>query len=270
MFEQQRRRINQTDGQLFRGSALAPTLPFGTEHPAIQTMTQRLLLAAALGVAWLASPGAFAQPSDEALDPALRARAGAPQGFSRVIVRTTSGCVPDDLLRSLRAQRTRHLPMVDGDLVTLPDSSLGTIARDPRVVSVSADRSVRDTDNGESAVDSPAHARAARWIHENLSFDGSGVGIAMVDSGVTAWHDDLTGPARAGQRVVRFVDFIQQRQAPYDDTDGTPWPASWLGTAGLQRRMGGSRRARVSWHEGLSTSTATGKISDVIAAIDCR
>ena len=46
----------------------------------------------------------------------------------------------------------------------------------------------------------------------------------MIDSGITAWHDDLTYQGRStlvkvknGQRVSAFVDFVAGRLNPYDD-----------------------------------------------------
>src|SRR5205814_92247 len=48
------------------------------------------------------------------------------------------------------------------------------------------------------------------------------VGIAVIDSGVTSWHDDLTvnggGSYPYGnQRVAKFVDFVNGQSLPYDD-----------------------------------------------------
>jgi subtilisin family serine protease len=238
-------------------------------------MTKRLLLAVTLGVAWLATPMVPARAAEAALDPALRLRAHAPQGFSRVIVRTRSGCVRDDLLLAVDGRRVRQLPAIGGEVVEVPDTSLDLLASDARVVSVSADRGVRGADqevptagsDGTGAV--PERVRVAQWIRENLGWDGTGVGIAMIDSGVTAWHDDLTGPGRAGQRVVRFVDFVNQRRAPYDDYghgthvagvlagNGADSEGAWAGIA-----PGASLIALKVLDE-----NGDGYVSDVIAAI---
>lgn len=232
-------------------------------------MTKRLLLAVTLGVAWLAAPVALARAAEGALDSPLRARADAPQGFSRVIVRTRSGCVPDDLLLAIRGERARHLPSIGGDVVEIPDTFLDALARDARVLSVSDDRGVRGAVDGLAADDVPERVRAARWIRENLGFDGTGVGIAMIDSGVTAWHDDLTGPGRAGQRVVRFVDFVNQREVPYDDYGHGTHVAGVLAGNGMD-----SNGAWAGVAPGASLIAlkvlddhGDGYVSDVIAAI---
>ncbi|MGE5814864.1 MAG: S8 family serine peptidase, partial [Acidobacteriota bacterium] len=170
---------------------------------------------AMLACAALAVLGPAAQAGDSKLDSVLGVRAAAPRGFSRVIVRTRTGCVPRGVGDARGAQPARHLSAINAVVVTLADSALESIARDSCVLSMSADRPVRETDGGETTSDLPAPG--ARWVRENLGLDGTGVGIAMLDSGVTSWHDDLTGPGRVGQRVVRFVDFVQQRSAPYDD-----------------------------------------------------
>ena len=43
----------------------------------------------------------------------------------------------------------------------------------------------------------------ATWVRDTLGVDGTGVGVAIIDSGVANWHDDL-----GADRVVHFVDFV--------------------------------------------------------------
>src|SRR5205823_8075509 len=56
-----------------------------------------------------------------------------------------------------------------------------------------------------------------------MGYQGDGIGIAVIDSGVAAWHDDLTRGAvyktfpYGDQRVAKFVDFVNGRTMPYDD-----------------------------------------------------
>ena len=76
---------------------------------------------------------------------------------------------------------------------------------------------------------------APRWVAENLGVDGAGVGVAIIDSGVRAWHDDL-----GGNRVVHFVDFVNFQPLPYDDYGHGTHVAGII--AGNGYDSGGARR----------------------------
>src|SRR5436190_1162258 len=59
---------------------------------------------------------------------------------------------------------------------------------------------------------------------KNFGFTGRGVSVAVIDSGITTWHDDLTAGLSTSrllpygnQRVTRFVDFVNGQRLPYDD-----------------------------------------------------
>ena len=85
-------------------------------------------------------------------------------------------------------------------------------------------------------------------------FDGTGVGVAIIDSGITDWHDDL---ARAtgrnglnGQRVSGFVDFVGGAPRPRDGYGHGTHVAGIIAGNGLRRRRrvcGRRARARSSW-----------------------
>src|SRR4029079_4046403 len=86
----------------------------------------------------------------------------------------------------------------------------------PEVFRVHDDRGVF-THNYRTAV-----TVGARAVQETLGYTGAGIGIATLDSGVTAWHDDLTNKSSTNypygnQRVAKFVDFVNGRSLPYDD-----------------------------------------------------
>ncbi|HMF94868.1 MAG TPA: S8 family peptidase, partial [Vicinamibacterales bacterium] len=62
----------------------------------------------------------------------------------------------------------------------------------------------------------------ARTVQNYMGLTGTGIGIAIIDSGITAWHDDLTNRTSklfpyGNQRVAKFVDFVNGRSMPYDD-----------------------------------------------------
>ena len=55
----------------------------------------------------------------------------------------------------------------------------------------------------------------ARAAQQQWGYDGAGVGVAVIDSGIAAWHDDLSYQGSStkvrvvnGQRVTGFVDFV--------------------------------------------------------------
>ena len=92
----------------------------------------------------------------------------------------------------------RHLPLIDSLAVKLPRKSLESLARDPRILSISADVAVKKSDEftvGRTGADVAWNANAGFGV------TGSGVGIAVLDSGVDTGHPDLAG------RVARRVNF---------------------------------------------------------------
>ena len=76
----------------------------------------------------------------------------------------------------------------------------------PGVRGISLDRRVHGTWSA------PARRSAPRWVREHLGVDGTGVGIAIIDSGVSPWHDDL-----GASRVIHFADFVNFQPFAYDD-----------------------------------------------------
>ena len=58
-----------------------------------------------------------------------------------------------------------------------------------------------------------------RYVQKTLGFTGAGVGVAVIDSGITGWHDDLTDGSTTftpysklrpygNQRLAAFVDLV--------------------------------------------------------------
>jgi serine protease AprX len=141
-------------------------------------------------------------------------------GLSRVIVTFKPGVNIDSLeyLAKYAARRGRKLNIVSGEVVELPNFMLRRHADDRRVLSIVHDRKTGG-DMNRSAIVS-----GARAVQNFLGYDGAGVGVAVIDSGITAWHDDLGYQGHdsrvkvvAGQRTVKFVDFVNGHAAPYDD-----------------------------------------------------
>src|SRR4051794_17355821 len=222
-------------------------------------MVRRLLVALALLAA--AGPHALAAShvGDAKLDSELRDRAHAPRGRSRVILRLAPGASADAVVERLRGTLGRRLSPVGGQVAEVPDTALETLASLPAVAGISLDRGVTGT------LERTGATIGATWVRDNLGLDGSGVGIAVIDSGVTSWHDDL-----GSTRVARFVDFVNFQSGAYDDYGHGTHVAGILAGSGFDsdgRRRGIAPGASLLVEKVLD-ATGQGFISNVIAAID--
>jgi serine protease AprX len=219
------------------------------------------LLTALPGAAALAvSP---AKPAGESrLDRELRARAQAPLGSSRVIVRMDPGVSPDVAEAAIRGARGivgRRLASVSGQVAYVPDTALNDLGRLPGVSSVSLDRRVFGT------LERTGATIGSTWVRENLGFDGTGVGVAIIDSGVASWHDDL-----GSDRVTRFADFVNFQPTAYDDYGHGTHVAGIIAGNGhdSEGRRRGIAPGATLLVEKVLDGAGQGYISNVIAAID--
>ena len=212
-------------------------------------------------------PGALAvspaKPTVESrLDSELRVRAQMPVGSSRVILRLDPGVAPDATEAAIRGARGivgRRLASVRGQVAYVPDAALDALGRLPGVASISLDRRVFGT------LERTGATIGSTWVRENLGFDGAGVGVALIDSGVASWHDDL-----GSDRVTRFADFVNYQPTPYDDYGhGTHVAGIIAGNGhdseGLRRGIAPGATLLV---EKVLDAAGQGYISNVIAAID--
>ena len=212
-------------------------------------------------------------PDAGRLDAVLRSRAKQVMGTSRVIVQFTGdadvraitgrGGVPVRSLRGLRAHVAR-----------IANARLEALAADPRVARVSIDRPAFATLERSGAVIGAAMAR------EELGLTGAGVGVAVIDSGVSGWHNDLylegnpLSPVYA-PRVAHFRDFSTEYvwegyQAPYDDYGHGTHVAGIIAGTGYDSN---GARAGVAPNAGIIALKVldyggAGYVSDVIAALD--
>ncbi|HTI38261.1 MAG TPA: S8 family peptidase [Vicinamibacterales bacterium] len=137
------------------------------------------------------------------------------------------------------------------------------------LATVAAGRVVRAVTEDAPAAVGPAErvseAVGADWVRTRLGYDGSGVTVAVIDSGVMDSHDDLSA-----SRIARFVDFVNFQPAAYDDYGHGTHVAGIL--AGNGSDSSGSRRgiapAASLLVEKVLDETGQGYISNVIAAID--
>lgn len=202
---------------------------------------------------------ALAGADSRKLDAALRARAETPYATSRVIITTTGGDRADAAIRAAGGRPGRFLNAIGGQVALVPDFALSRLAARPEVRRVALDRQV------SGAMERTSATVGAGWVHEQLGYDGAGVGVAIIDSGVTNWHDDL-----GTQRVAHFVDFVSDWPVPQDGYGHGTHVAGIIAGNGY-----GSTGARRGIAPGASLvvlrvldQAGDGHISNVIAAMD--
>ena len=218
-----------------------------------------LTLSLVLAVCGLAEAGVGLRPEDK-LDAVLAERANVGTGTSQVIIQTVEGTDAASLIGECHGVAGGRFASISGRLAEVPDACLATLAAHPNVRAISVDRQVR------GALQNTIRATVgAAWVAEHLGFDGTGIGVAIVDSGVAAWHDDL-----GNNRVVHFADFVSRQPQPYDDYGHGTHVAGII--AGNGQNAAGARRgiapgAHLVVLKALDNA-GDGNVSRVIAAID--
>jgi len=145
-----------------------------------------------------------------------RVRQGSSNTLVRVIVTMQPGAkLPAELKKF--AQVSGALDIINGQVLELPSRVIRQLERHPDIFRVHYDRPA-GKENYRTAV-----TVGAASVRSYLGYTGAGVGVAVIDSGIAAWHDDLTGafdPVKfpyGNQRVTKFVDFDKGQTLPYDD-----------------------------------------------------
>jgi serine protease AprX len=201
------------------------------------------------------------------LDPVLQQRVLADRkGSSPVIITFADGQSLEtavQLIEEAEGAARRRLPIIEGHVAVIPNRTLLRLAARKAVERISLDRPVMGANELTGATVGSTAAR------QQFGYDGAGVGVVIIDSGVSASHHDLSG-ANGASRVVRFVDFINDQQQAYDDFGHGTHVAGII--AGNGSDSGGARAgiapaARLVVLKVLDGS-GNGNISDVIAALD--
>jgi len=112
------------------------------------------------------------------------------------------GCVLNDVT-SLGGQLLGSLPLVNGVVALLDGNSINNLSNDPNVAYISPDRSVSLLSN-----DLALEANAPAAGTTNAKYTGSGIAVALIDSGVNA-HRDLNATGLLPlSRVVYSQSFV--------------------------------------------------------------
>jgi len=113
------------------------------------------------------------------------------------------------------------------------------------------------------------HGRATA-VRQELGYDGSGVAVAIIDSGASVLADDLTDGAGTVAHDG-FVDFVTGATTPYDEPTGHGTHVAGI-VSGNGMDSGGARTGIAPGAHLLVLkvldASGIGRISDVIAAID--
>ena len=204
------------------------------------------------------------------LDKILNARVNQP-GASRVIVMLAPGGDISAEVRKAGGKPGRKLSLINGHAVELPHVALRALARHPAVRSIHLDRPAGGTLNRVAVT------VGARAVQREYGLDGAGIGVAVIDSGITSWHDDLTYNGTRpgvrtlnGQRVAGFVDFVNGRSSAYDDHGHGSHVAGIIAGNGYDSSGLRAGIAPAAHLVGLKVldDRARGYISNVIAALE--
>ena len=212
------------------------------------------------------SPGWAESGNGKKLGPLVSERAELTAGWSRVIVQPSDAAVTREALagaiQEVGGRPGRALPIIQARVADLPNGALRALADSPHVGRVSLDRPVL------GALERTGATVSATAVRQNLGLDGSGVGVAIIDSGLTPSHDDLAG--LEGQRVLGFVDYVNGRTGRYDDYGHGTHVAGIVGGNGFD--SGGARSGIAPGVRLLALKvldgSGNGSISNVIAALD--
>jgi len=184
-------------------------------RPTIRLHVSVRSLAAAVALTLLAVLGVQPRPDGSSaiaakVDPGLAAEAAAaPASTVNVIVRET--LPPSDaaerLVRSLGGTVTHELPILGGFSATVPSSGLADLAQSGSVGLVWGDGKIRMSSSPTSLYNTlapnTAWRQSIRLNQVDDVYDGTGVTVALLDTGVTE-SDDL------GHRLVARVDLTPE------------------------------------------------------------
>jgi serine protease AprX len=224
----------------------------------------------ALVLVTMAVTSAPAAADGNKLDAELSSRAGK-LGWSQAIVTLNPGVQLGDVVKILGGRHLRELKLINGLVVDLPNGQLKKLAEHPAVLRLDWDR---PTHGQLSHVANVTGARAVQYAY---GYTGAGVGVAVIDSGIANWHDDMTyGGSNSNvrvvgnQRVAKFVDFVNGATQPYDDNGHGTHVSGIISGNGFDSRGTKSGIAPAAHIISLKVLDAQGRgvISNVILAME--
>ena len=167
------------------------------------------------------------------------------------------------------AKRHGQLGIINGLAVELPDRLLSELSKDPAILRLHHDRPAAKFNYRTSLT------IGTKVVRDTLGLTGAGVGVAVIDSGVATWHDDLTNNSATmypygNQRVTTFVDFVNGQTSPYDDLGHGSHVAGIIAGNGFDsdgQKSGAAPDASLISLKVLDAD-GNGTVSNIIAALD--
>ncbi len=200
------------------------------------------------------------------LDPLVLHRITLTSGRSRVIVRAQNAASMGLVATAIQlagGTLGRVLSILDARAADVPNTSLLALANNAAVARIALDRVIIGANERTS------QTVGATTVREQLGYDGTGIRVAVIDSGIAPSHDDLRNGSGA-QRVDQFVDFVHGDTSASDDYGHGTHVAGIIAGNGFDSngaRTGIAPGARLVVLKALDGS-GHGRISDVIAAFD--
>ena len=144
-------------------------------------------------------------PGFEKLNPLMQQAVTNPGGQSRVIVRAdNSASLP--LVRALIQQYGgspgRQLPIIDAQAADIPNAILPALAASAVITRIVSDRPTIATN------ERTGQTVGAVAVRQELGYDGSGVGVAVIDSGRRRVARRSRRRVAARSASTQFVDFV--------------------------------------------------------------
>ena len=218
----------------------------------------------------MAVTSAPAAADSNKLDAELSSRAGK-LGWSQAIVTLNPGAQVGDMVKILGGRHLRELKLINGLVVEMPNGQLNKLAEHPAVLRIDLDRPTH------AQLSHVANVTGARAVQYAYGYTGAGVGVAVIDSGIANWHDDLTYAGSnplvrvvGNQRVATFVDFVNHATQPYDDNGHGTHVSGIIAGNGFDSRGTKSGIAPSAHLVSLKVLDAQGRgvISNVILAME--
>ena len=167
-------------------------------------------------------------------------------------------------LKQNGVQLRREFKNLSGFSVSLPYSKIAALASFPEISHISTNEAVLTLGHVSSATGADA-GRAAASAAGRGSIDGSGVGIAILDSGISADHAQF---APATSRILVSVDLTGENRTDDPFGHGTFVAAAAAGGAGAGADYTGIAPGASLLNVRVLDSAGNGTVETVLAGLD--